>query len=128
MEEYDSSSLRVDGLQTSHNGVFRSITLPPGGWEIIFSDIFTFLQFTTHSFMPLWSRHRRCAGAELVRTGHRRRPLTFAHRPVVAPGCKHFGHSLAADGFAALENVVLSAAELHLAADAANKHTGRHAG
>lgn len=47
-------------------------------------------------------------------------PLTFAHRPVVAPGCKHFSHSLAADGFAALENVVLSAAELHLAADAAN--------
>lgn len=49
--------------------------------------------------------------------------LTFADGPVVTPGREHFRHSLTADGFAALEHVVLAAAELHLAADAAHPHT-----
>lgn len=52
--------------------------------------------------------------------------LTFADRSVVAPGSKDLGHSLAANGLTALENVVFSATELHHAADAAHKHTVAH--
>lgn len=53
--------------------------------------------------------------------------LTFADWSVVAPGCEHLRHSLAADGLAALQNVVFSTAELHHAADAAGKRTQSHA-
>lgn len=52
--------------------------------------------------------------------------LTFADWSVVAPGSKDLGHSLAANGLAALQNIVFSAAELHHAADAAHKHTITH--
>lgn len=44
--------------------------------------------------------------------------LTFAHWSVVTPGCKHFGHSLTADGFTALKYIVLFTTELHHTANA----------
>lgn len=41
---------------------------------------------------------------------------------MVTPGCKHFSHSLTADAFTALENIVLSTTELHHTANATHNH------
>lgn len=60
--------------------------------------------------------------------GRRQKCLTFAHGPVVTPGCEDFSHSLAADGFTALENVVFATTELHHAADATGRDTESHTG
>lgn len=48
--------------------------------------------------------------------------LTFTDRSVVTPGCEDFSHSLAADGFTALKNIVFSASELHHTFNAKNTH------
>lgn len=62
----------------------------------------------------------RAATASRWVSGHRGGGLrlTFADRPVVAPGGKHLGHPLAGDGLGALEYVVLVAAELSRGTDA----------
>lgn len=45
---------------------------------------------------------------------------------MITPGSEDFGHSLTADGFTALEHVVLSTTELHDTANAKPIHTHTH--
>lgn len=52
--------------------------------------------------------------------------LTFTDWPMVTPGCKDFSHSLAADGFTALKDIVFPTTELHHTANATHTYTHNH--